>query len=99
MILELAVQSIRNKLQLKSGTMLGNYEFYYAAGIICGKLQLTPPENQNPQELYEYLISQTEGKEFEDPVVAHLAKMIRYYKVEENYDQQMAQLFEMGRQG
>lgn len=87
MILELAVQSIQNKLSLKSQTMLGNYEFYYAAGMICKKLQLKPEEIENPEKLYEYLTGQTKGKEIEDPTAAHLAKMIRYYKVEENYDE------------
>lgn len=97
MILELAVQSIQNKLRLGSGTMLGNYEFYYAAGIICGYLQLELRGDLEPQELYRQLESQTEGKEIENPAAAHLAKMIRYYKVEDHHDRQMEQLFEMGR--
>lgn len=99
MVLELAVQSIRNKLRLQSGTMLGNYEFYYAAGIICGKLHLTPQEIKEPQKLQAYLVGRTEGKEFEDPAAAHLAKMIRYYKAEDHYDEQMGELFKMGQDG
>lgn len=99
MVLELAIQSIQNKLRLGSGTMLGNYEFYYAAGIICRKLDLAPPELQKPRELQTYLVSRTEGKELEDPEVMHLAKMIRYYQAEEQFDGQMEQLFQMGRSG
>ena len=99
MILELASQSIQTKLRLGSGTMLGNYEFYYAAGILCGKLNLDLPEDSKPQELYDGIRTETDGKEFEDPVVSHLAKMIHYYMPEERWDGQMRELFCQGREG
>ena len=42
MIPLLAQQSIQTKIKLQSVTMLGNYEFYYAAGRICQSLDLLP---------------------------------------------------------
>ena len=99
MILELACQSIQAKLRLKSATMLGNYEFYYAAGILARELNLSVEAGVLPKDLYDYIRSQTDGREFENPTVTHLVKMIFYYKIEEQYDAQMQELFELGRSG
>lgn len=96
MVLELASQSIQTKIKLGSSTMLGNYEFYYAAGILCQKLGLAVEEDIQPRELYDYIRSQTDEKEFDDPTVAHLVKMIHYYMPEEHYDDQMRELFQWG---
>lgn len=96
MILELATQSIQTKIKLKSATMLGNYEFYYAAGILCRELNLTVAEDMKPKELHAYIDGLTAGKEFDDPTVMHLIKMIHFYMPEEQYDEQMKKLLQLG---
>ena len=99
MIPELAQQSIQTKIELKSATMLGNYEFYYAAGILCRKLGLDVEEQIHPKELYDFIRMQTDGKELADQTAAHLAEMIRYYIPEESYDSQMEELLRWGLSG
>lgn len=96
MIPLLAQQSIQTKLKLQSVTMLGNYEFYYAAGLLCQNLGLLPQVDLPPKELYDFLRTQTDGKEISDPVTAHLAKMIHFYIPEDAYDEQMKELFRLG---
>ena len=99
MILELAQQSIQTKIKLKSATMLGNYEFYYAAGILCRKLGLVVEERIQPKELHDFIRAQTDGKDLPDPTAAHLAEMIHYYMPEEHYDSQMEELLQWGLSG
>ncbi len=99
MILELASQSIQTKIKLKSATMLGNYELYYAAGILCRELNLPIKGEMQPIELYDTIRSRTDGQEFENATVAHLVSMIFYYKPEEQYDSQMQELFQWGLEG
>lgn len=99
MILELAKQSVQTKIKLKSATMLGNYEFYYAAGILNRELQLGAEATLTPRELYDYLRSRTDGKEYENSTVTHLIKMIYFYMPEDTYDEQMQELFVWGSEG
>lgn len=99
MIIELAPQSVQTKIKLKSATMLGNYEFYYAAGILCRELNLTVEEDIKPKELHAYIEGLTAGKEFDDPTVTHLIKMIHFYMPEEQYDEQMKELLQWGLMG
>lgn len=97
MILELASQSIQTKIRLRSATMLGNYEFYYAAGILSRELKLDIEEDLKPRELHDYIEQETHGKEFDNPTAAHLVKMIHFYTPEENYDAQMKELLQWGK--
>lgn len=99
MILELASQSIQTKLRLKSTTLMGNYEFYYAAGRLCREIQLTVDEEIKPKELHDYMETHTAGKEYENPTAAHLVKMIHFYIPEEHYDIQMKELLQRGMEG
>lgn len=99
MILELARQSVRTKLRLGSATMLGNYEFYYAAGILCRELKLKPEEDIKPKELYEFIRAGTDGVEVTDETAAHLLKMIHFYIPEDHYDDQMRELMQWGMDG
>ncbi len=96
MIPLLAQQSIQTKIKLQSVTMLGNYEFYYAAGRICQSLDPLPQSELPPKELYEFLRAHTDGTEISDPATAHLVKMIHFYIPEEAYDEQMKELFRLG---
>lgn len=79
--------------------MLGNYEFYYAAGILCGELGIPVEAEIQPQELYELIHGNTDDRGFEDSKVAHLVKMMYYYMPEEGYDAQMKELLQLGLAG
>lgn len=96
MVLELAIQSIENKLRLKSNTMLGNYEFYYAAGILCRAFDLPVSNEMEPKELYDLISKEMKNKKIDQKEAEHLASMIQYYKVEDSYDAQMWELFLRG---
>ena len=83
MVVSIARQSVIIKCLRQKSVMLGNYEFYYGAGLLnkCFGLKGTP--DMKPQELFDYIISQ-------------LDKIIKLYEPLENYDQQMVELFKWG---
>lgn len=92
----LAKQSIDTKLKLESATMLGNYEFYYAAGIVCREFHLTVEEDIQPKALYDFIMEHSKGKQPDNHTVTHLLKMIRYYIPDDAYDEQMKSLLLSG---
>jgi hypothetical protein len=99
MVLELAVSSIEKKLQMQASVIVGNYEFYYAAGKLAARTTLAADEMTPPLLLKE----QVDGalKSFsaapEDKKAAYLVYLLDRYRPSEAYDEQMAQLFRMGK--
>ena len=99
MITDLARQSVILKCKLQKSTMLGNYEFYYAAGLMAQMTGSTGIEKDiSPQQLWEKTKKMCETCATEDPYVAHLKFMLEHYKVHEAYDEQMWDLFQCGLQ-
>ena len=97
MITDLARQSVILKCKLQQSTMLGNYEFYYAAGLMAQMTQTADVEEGiSPQELWEKTQKMCEACTSEDPYIEHLKFMLAHYKVHEAYDAQMWELFQRG---
>ncbi len=50
-----ARQSIILKCSMKASVLLGNYEFYYAAGLFCGINHMEVDEDILPGALYKWI--------------------------------------------
>lgn len=92
----LAKQSIKIKCKIKSSVMMGNYEFYYAGGLLCKLAGKIPEQTIQPGELAVFLAPLIEHYEPANEEEAYLLKLLKEYKVSEEYDEQMAELLQMG---
>ena len=93
MIPLLAKQAVEQKLILQSKIMIGNYEFYYACGLLAGYLGKEFVNRNNPIELQHIVVESCQNT---DKTIAHLAEIIRGYHPDEKYDEQMEELYQDG---
>ena len=81
---------------MQKSVLLGNYEFYYAGGLFKKLFGLETSEDMKPLELSEYLLGQLENLTPKDEKEEYLHKMVEFYEPSQDYDEQMAYLFEWG---
>ncbi len=91
-----ARQSVILKCNMQASIMLGNYEFYYGAGLFCKLKGIEAPEDVRPNELKEILqpklTKEPEGNDQEK----YLEKLLLEYTPLEEYDGQMKELLLWG---
>lgn len=92
----LAKQSVHIKCKIKASIMMGNYEFYYAAGVLCARTGRTPEQTLQPKELHAWIQPLLDTYEPKNEQEAYLVKLLKEYKVSDEYDEQMAELLRMG---
>lgn len=92
----LAKQSVDIKCRIQASVMMGNYEFYYAAGRLCAKTGQKPDRPLQPKELHAFIQPFLDTYEPGEETDAYLAKMLKEYEASGEYDEQMDTLFEMG---
>lgn len=97
MILSIARQSVIIKCNLNASIMTGNYEFYYASGVLhkLKGAQLVG-EILEPIEMSKQVHLLMEGFDTEDTREKHLLHMLKYYKPVSDFDEQMKELFLLG---
>ena len=97
-VTSIARQSVVIKCNLHASIMVGNYEFYYAAGLLHKLTGKESAEVAEPdvmaQRVAELLTEFQPGNEQEE----HLKKMLQDYEPTEKYDAQMQELFSTGEQ-
>jgi hypothetical protein len=98
MVTSIARQSVIIKCNMQKSVMLGNYEFYYAAGLSKKLYGLTVDGQMQPQELYDAIREQTKGVSPADAQSAYLLAMLERFEPLEEYDVQMQELFAWGEQ-
>ena len=96
MVTSIARQSIIIKCEQQASILLGNYEFYYLAGLMKKLYQLDIHEDMEPSVLYEAILPHLETLKPEDKKEAHLIKLATNFKPLEEYDEQMKELFRWG---
>lgn len=100
MVLELAVASVEKKLDMRASILVGNYEFYYAAGKLATLVKLDANEKTQPAELKDAVMQALENyKPEEADRGSYLKKMLDRYRPSASYDEQMAILFCRGQEG
>jgi hypothetical protein len=96
MVISIARQSVIIKCNLGASIMTGNYEFYYASGLLYRLKNISTDKVLKPEPLGAAIQELTEGYEPEDQKEKHLVKMLRFYKPVDLFDEQMKELFWMG---
>ena len=96
MVPSIARQSVIIKCNMQSSVLLGNYEFYYLAGLMKKIYDLDLKEDMKPFELLEGIQSKLDGLSPANPQEEQLIKLAGNFKPEEYADEQMKELFRWG---
>lgn len=97
MVTSIARQSVIFKCVRQKSVMVGNYEFYYAAGLLKRCMVLETREDMKPEELSEFIVGKLEELHPSNEREEYLVKIISTYEPEpEVYDEQTKELFRWG---
>jgi len=96
MVPSVARQSVIIKCNQQTSALLGNYEFFYLAGLMKKLYNLDLNEDMQPMELLEGVQLKLDDATPSSPQEEHLIKMARNFKPDENVDEQMKELFRWG---
>lgn len=97
MVTSIARQSLIIKCNMQRSILLGNYEFYYAAGLVSKLFHVEIPEDMQPAELLTLLLEEFPKCNPENEKEAYLIEIIKDFKPGEEYDEQMKELFLLGK--
>lgn len=93
MVPSIARQSVIIKCNQQTSVLLGNYEFYYLAGLMNKVFELDLNEDMQPQQMLDIIHANLGGLLPNDEKEAYLIKLVATFKVEEKFDDQMRELF------
>lgn len=96
MIPLVARQSVIIKCNSISSVLLGNYEFYYAGGLMCRLFGLHADADMPPRKLCEYLQEKIPQIQPNNEKEGYLLKLVAGYDPQPDYDGQMRELFAWG---
>lgn len=96
MVPSIARQSVIIKCNMQSSVLLGNYEFYYLAGLMKKLFEVDVDEDMQPFEMLEALQSSLDALSPASPQEEYLIKLARNFKPGEKVDEQMKELFRWG---
>ena len=96
MVTSIARQSIVIKCKLKESIMLGNYEFYYAAGLVSKLTGVEFDVELPPRQLYDSVKKTVTEYEPKNENEAYLVQLFMEFKPDETVDEQMKELFQWG---
>ena len=96
MVTLVARQSIIIKCNMQTSALLGNYEFYYAAGLFCRLRGMIAEEDIQPAALKEKLLPELKAYQASDDKEKYLVTMLLKYEPSEEYTEQMKELLRWG---
>ena len=96
MVPVLARMSVVIKAQHETSVMTGNYEMGYVCGLLCRLAGITPPPLETPLKLQEKMMAALAGYNAADEREKNVIRMLKYYKPDDNMDDQVKELFSMG---
>lgn len=96
MVTSIARQSVIIKCNMQASVLLGNYEFYYAAGLFCQIRELSTEEDILPEALSRLILPELKKASGKDPKEQYLIKLLSGYEPSEDYDDQMKELLLWG---
>ena len=97
MVTSIVRQSVIIKCNMQKSVLTGNYEFYYAAGLIAKLSGVEFSEDIKPIELGEFVHQEIEKTEPKDEQEKYLFSMLKDYKPTDEYDEQMKELLLWGK--
>lgn len=96
MVTSIARQSVIIKCNQQTSVLLGNYEFYYLAGLLKKLYQLDLDEDMQPSELYDKIQEHLKELSPANEQEAYLIKLVSVFRPDEKLDEQMKELFRWG---
>ena len=99
MVRMLPVESVERKLDMKASVLVGNYEFYYAAGKLAALTEVEAGEETPPDELKAAVSEALEHFETADERQAYLIRLLERYRPNELQDEDTRALFLWGLTG
>lgn len=96
MVPSIARQSVIIKCNQQTSVLLGNYEFYYVAGLTKKLFGFDLSENLEPNAMLEQIHSQKSKANPSNDQETYLLKLVENYKPLEDYNEQTKELFRWG---
>ena len=96
MVPSIARQSVIIKCNQQASVLLGNYEFYYLAGLMKKLFELDLNEDMQPQEMLIEIQENLDTLEPKNEQESYLIKLVSIFKPDEKVDDQMKELFQWG---
>lgn len=97
MVTSIARQSVILKCNMQKSVLTGNYEFYYAAGLVAKISQIEIADDIKPLDLEQYMVEEVNKLEPKEEKEAWLFRMLVDYKPTEEYDDQMKEMLLWGK--
>ncbi|MCI5872965.1 MAG: DUF3837 domain-containing protein [Clostridiales bacterium] len=97
MVPSIARQSVIIKCNMQKSILTGNYEFYYAAGLVTKLSDIEIADDIQPEKLQELLAEKIPTCTAKDEKEAYLYQMLMDYRPSEEYDEQMKELLLWGK--
>lgn len=98
MTTSIARQSVIIKCNMQRAYILGNYEFYYGAGLAGKLFGFAVPEDIRPEELAALLAEALENVAADTEQAKYLVSILKEYAPEKRYDEQMKELLLWGKE-
>lgn len=96
MVTSIARQSVIIKCNRQTSVLLGNYEFYYVAGLFKRLFDFPISEEMDPATLSRTILENLSNANPKDEKEAYLIKMVEFFKPLEVHDAQTKELFRWG---
>ena len=96
MTTSIARQSVIIKCNMQRAYILGNYEFYYAAGLAGKLFGFDIPDDVQPDALAELLAGALKEVKPQEGQETHLVYVLKEFAPEARYDEQMKELLLWG---
>ena len=96
MVTSIARQSVIIKCNQQTSVLLGNYEFYYVAGLMKKLFDFPLTEEMEPEKLYSVIKENISHAAPKNEKEGYLLKLVEFYKPLAVYDEQTKELFRWG---
>ncbi len=98
MTTSIARQSVIIKCNMQRAYILGNYEYYYGAGVAGKIFEFEISEDIKPKELEALLAEKLNDVNPKNEQEAYLCSVLKQYDPKEQYDEQMKELLLWGKE-
>ena len=95
---DLARQSVILKCNMQKSVMLGNYEFFYAAGLMRKLYNIEIRTDMEPEQILEAILQMQDNLAPQSEQEKYLIQIIKNYEPSADHDAQMDELFAWGEQ-
>lgn len=95
----LAVQSVNHKITNHLSIIIGNYEYYYAAGLISQKVNIGPDIISDPKQLDNVIKDELKDFHPENDRTEYLVAMLNKFEMKSSgFDEDMKELYRLGKE-